>query len=292
VRSSSQFFRTASPEALFVISGISQYTGAVIAVNLFDELNPATVAVFRVLLGAIPILLISWRSQRAWTRDDLKAAAVFGLATAAMNLCFYLGINRLPLGKSVVMEFIGPIAVAAWFTRTRRNTVALVLAAAGVAVLSGVELSGDALGVLFILMASTFWAAYIVLGRRVAGLDRGLSGLGVGLVIGGLAIMPFGIGELGTVITTPRLLGLCFLVGLLSSSIGYAIDQVVLRRIPMRRFALLLALLPVTAMVVGLIALDQTPSIADLAGAALVITGVVLQERDELPSPMPEELPG
>jgi inner membrane transporter RhtA len=290
--SPSNFFRTASPEALFVISGISQYTGAVIAVNLFDELPPATVAVFRVLLGAIPILLISWRDQRAWTRDDLKAAAVFGLATAAMNLCFYLAIDRLPLGKSVVMEFIGPIAVAAWFTRTRRNTVALVLAASGVVVLSGVEIGGDPLGVLFILMASTFWAAYIVLGRRVAGLDRGLSGLGVGLVIGGLAIMPFGIGHLGEVLSTPRLLGLCFLVGLLSSSIGYAIDQVVLRRIPMRRFALLLALLPVTAMVVGFIALDQVPTVPDLLGAALVIAGVILQDRDELPVTMPEELPG
>jgi inner membrane transporter RhtA len=290
--SPSNFFRTASPEALFVISGISQYTGAVIAVNLFDELPPATVAVFRVLLGAIPILLISWRDQRAWTRDDLKAAAVFGLATAAMNLCFYLAIDRLPLGKSVVMEFIGPIAVAAWFTRTRRNTVALVLAATGVVVLSGVEIGGDPLGVLFILMASTFWAAYIVLGRRVAGLDRGLSGLGVGLVIGGFAIMPFGIGHIAEVLTTPRLLGLCFLVGLLSSSIGYAIDQVVLRRIPMRRFALLLALLPVTAMVVGLIALDQVPTVPDLFGAVLVIAGVLLQDRDELPLTMPEEIPG
>jgi len=291
-RTPSQFFRTASPEALFVISGISQYTGASIAVHLFEELPPATVAVFRVLLGALPILLISWRDQRAWSRADLKAAAIFGLATAAMNLCFYLGINRLPLGKSVVMEFIGPVAVAAWFTRSRRNTLALVLAATGVAVLSGVELGGDPLGVLFILMASAFWATYIVLGRRVAGLDRGLSGLGVGLLIGGFAIIPFGVGHLGTVLGSPRLLGLCFLVGLLSSAVGYAIDQVVLRRIPMRRFALLLALLPVTAMVVGLVALDQTPTVADLIGAVLVIAGVVLQERDELPATMPEELPG
>lgn len=282
-RTPSQFFRTASPEALFVISGISQYTGASIAVHLFEELPPATVAVFRVLLGALPILLISWRDQRAWSRADLKAAAIFGLATAAMNLCFYLGINRLPLGKSVVMEFIGPVAVAAWFTRSRRNTLALVLAATGVAVLSGVELGGDPLGVLFILMASAFWATYIVLGRRVAGLDRGLSGLGVGLLIGGFAIIPFGAGHLDTVLGSPRLLGLCFLVGLLSSAVGYAIDQVVLRRIPMRRFALLLALLPVTAMVVGLVALDQTPTVADLIGAVLVIAGVVLQERDELP---------
>ena len=186
-RTPSQFFRTASPEALFVISGISQYTGASIAVHLFEELPPATVAVFRVLLGALPILLISWRDQRSWSRADLKAAAIFGLATAAMNLCFYLGINRLPLGKSVVMEFIGPVAVAAWFTRSRRNTLALVLAATGVAVLSGVELGGDPLGVLFILMASAFWATYIVLGRRVASLDRGLSGVLVDAACGQLA---------------------------------------------------------------------------------------------------------
>ncbi|MEY4338962.1 MAG: hypothetical protein RLZ14_812 [Actinomycetota bacterium] len=248
-----------------MFSGIAQYTGAVIAVRLFEELHPATVAVFRVLLGAVPILIISWRSQRRWTSADLRAAAVFGVATATMNLFFYLAIDRLPLGKSVVIEFLGPVAIAAWFTRSPRNTPP---------------------GVFFIFCASSFWAFYIVLGRRVARLDRGLSGLGVGLVIGGLAILPFGAPDALQVLTTPRLLGLCALVGLLSSAIGYAIDQIVLRRIPMRRFALLLALLPVTAMVVGFIALDQRPSVADLIGAAMVICGVLIQDRDELPAPV------
>jgi inner membrane transporter RhtA len=221
--------------------------------------------------------------QRPWTKADLRAAATFGIATALMNVCFYLAIDRLPLGKSVVMEFIGPIAVAAWFTRTRRNTVALLLAVLGIAVLSGVEIGGDPLGVLFILLASTFWAIYIVLGRRVAALDRGLSGLGVGLVIGGLVVSPIGWSDVGTVLGDGRLLALCFLVGLLSSSIGYGIDQLVLRRIPVRRFAVLLALLPVTAMVIGLVALSQTPTVPDLLGATLVIAGVVIQDRDELP---------
>lgn len=283
MRSPSQFLRTASPEALFVLSAVSQYTGAVIAVHLFQEVAPPTVAVFRVLLGAIPVLLVSRGMQRPWTKDDLRAAALFGIATALMNVCFYLAIDRLPLGKSVVMEFIGPIAVAAWFTRTRRNTVALLLAVTGIAVLSGVEIGGDPLGVLFILLASTFWAIYIVLGRRVAALDRGLSGLGVGLVIGGLVVSPIGWSDVDTVLTDARLLGLCFVVGLLSSSIGYGIDQLVLRRIPVRRFAVLLALLPVTAMVIGLVALSQTPTAADLFGAAFVIAGVVIQDRDELP---------
>ena len=287
-----RFVRTASPEALFVLSAIAQYSGAAIAVRLFDEVRPTTVTVFRVLLGAVPILLISWRDHRRWTRDDLTAAAIFGLATAAMNVCFYLAIDRLPLGKSVVIEFIGPITVAAWYTRTKRNTIALVLAATGVAILSGVEIGGDPLGIVYILGASTFWAIYIILGRRVAGLDRGLSGLGVGLAIGGVAILPIGFHDVGLVLSTPRLLGLCALVGLLSSAIGYAIDQVVLRRIPMRRFAVMLALLPATAMAMGVIALGQQPTVTDLIGAAMVIAGVVLQERDELPLRMPEELPG
>ena len=38
-----------SPEALFVVSGISQYTGAVIAVSLFDDVSPATMALLRVI---------------------------------------------------------------------------------------------------------------------------------------------------------------------------------------------------------------------------------------------------
>jgi len=280
------------PELLFVVSGISQYTGASIAVHLFEELSPGTVTLFRVFFGALPILLLPRLApamrritgeSRPWTRRDLVSAAVFGLATAAMNYCFYLAIDRLPLGKSVVIEFLGPISVAAVFTRSRRNTGALALAAAGVAILSGVEIGGDPLGVLFIFGAALFWATYIVLGRRVAALDRGLDGLGVGLLIGSVALVPFGLTDLGEVLASPRLLGLCFLVGVFSSAVGYSIDQIVLRRIPVRRFSLLMALLPVTAMVVGLVALGQVPTVADLIGAVLVITGVLIQDRDTLP---------
>ncbi len=60
------------------------------------------------------------------------------------------------------------------------------------------------------------------------------------------------------------------------------IDQFTMRRIPIRRFALLLALLPVTGSLIGWIALDQQPSAIDLIGIALVLVGVAVQERDEI----------
>jgi inner membrane transporter RhtA len=276
-----RYLDESSPEALFVISAIAQYVGASIAVTLFDQISPAAVAWFRVIGAAIALLAVSGRAlRRGFTRSDLAAAAVFGIATALMNLLFYLAIDRLPLGKGVAIEFIGPICVAAARTRTRRNALALGLAALGVGVLSGFEIAGEPLGLVFIFGASAMWAVYIVVGSRVARLDRGVAGLGVGLAIGALAITPFGAPGSGPAWHSLPLLAACLIVGVFSNAIGYGIDQHVLRRIPVRRFSVMLALLPVTATVVGFLALGQRPSAIDLGGMALVLAAVVLQERE------------
>ena len=83
-----------------------------------------------------------------------------------MNTFFYLAIDRTDLGKSVAIEFIGPIVVAAVMTRNRRNAAALALAVVGVLVLGGVEIDYNAAGVGWLLAASACWAAYIVVGSR------------------------------------------------------------------------------------------------------------------------------
>jgi inner membrane transporter RhtA len=87
---------------------------------------------------------------------------------------------------------------------------------------------------------------------------------------------------------SPVLLLLCCATGVFSNAIGYGIDQHVLRRIPIRRFSVLLALLPVTALVVGWVALDQEPGVLDLTGMALVLAGVAIQERDSITADEPE----
>ena len=78
----------------------------------------------------------------------------------------------------------------------------------------------------------------------------------------------------------PLLLLACLVTGVFSNAIGYGIDQYVLRKVSVRRFSVLLAMLPVTAVVVGWVALDQQPAMLDLAGIAAVLIGVSLQERD------------
>jgi inner membrane transporter RhtA len=271
----------APPEVLFILSAFGQYAGAVVAINLFDEASPATVALVRVASAALILLAVSARrSHPSWTARDLVWAGLFGTSTALMNLFFYVGIDRLPLGKGVTIEFIGPVAVAAVRTRTQRNLVALLLATVGVVVLGGVELGNEPLALLFILLASAMWAGYVVLGSRVALADRGVAGLGVGLVVGAVVISPFGASGLVGLESPVRVIALACLVGLLSSAIGYGIDQTTLRRIPVRRFSLMLALLPVTAAVFGFVFLGQNPTWLDAAGMALVLTGVAVQDRE------------
>jgi inner membrane transporter RhtA len=267
---------------LFIVSAVAQYIGALIAIGLFDRVAPQTVAWLRAIGAAVALLILSPYFWRGWTRSQLASAAVFGLATAAMNLFFYLAIARIDLGKSVAIEFIGPILVAAWLTRTWRNAVALGIAMSGVVILGGTELGDNPWGLVFILAASAMWAIYILIGAKVARLERGMAGLGVGLAIGAVALTPIGAGSSGPVWVAPTLLLAALATGVFSNAIGYGIDQIVLRAIPVRRFSVMLALLPATAVIMGWIWLGQQPIAIEWLGIALVLAGLVIQQRDVL----------
>ncbi len=274
--------RALPPEALFLVSAISQYIGAAIAVSIFDEVAPQTVAWLRVIGAAVVLVLVSRPWRMHWTREQLVGVAVFGIATALMNVFFYLGLDRIDLGKGVTIEFIGPIAVAAVTTRQPPQRRGADLRGGRRAGARGRRGRRQPRRSALHPRRVALWAVYIVIGSRVAQVDRGVAGLGLGLAIGAVAIAPIGAPGSGHVWLDPRLLALCLLVGVFSNAIGYGIDQFTMRRIPIRRFSLLLALLPVTAVIVGWVALDQQPSGIDLAGIALVLVGVVVQERDEI----------
>ena len=266
-----------------MVGAVSQYLGAAVAAALFDELAPGGVALLRVLAaGAIVVALRrSWR--RRWERSVLVRAAAFGVSLAAMNLCFYLAMDRLPLGNAVAIEFTGPVVVAAIGARTLRSGGSLALAVAGVLVLAGVESEGTAGGVGFALLAAAFWAGYILLGHRVARSPASVDGLGLGMLVGAVAISPFGAAAVGGALDSPLVLVLGAATGLLSNVIPYRIDQAVMRRVDPHRFALLQAILPATATVVGLVALAQVPSGREAFGIGLVILAIVAGRPDADP---------
>ncbi len=203
---------------------------------------------------------------------------LLGIVLAAMNACFYLAIDRLPLGTVGAIEFLGPIGLAACGMRTRRNFTALALAAAGVYVLTDVRVAGEKLGYVFAFANCGLFVLYVVLGHRIAGSggSQGIDRLGVAMLIAMVAAVPIGIGDAVPAFRDPLLLAAAIGVGISSSVIPYVCDQLAMARLKRASFALLLALLPATASAIGIVVLRQIPSAGDLAGIALVIVGVAL----------------
>ncbi|MFC7674021.1 DMT family transporter [Mycolicibacterium sp. GCM10028919] len=275
----------------FVVGAVSQYVGAAMGVFLFETTDPAAVAWLRAAAAAVALLIWRrpWRTR--WTRRTIMAAGGFGIVTVAMNVAFFEAIARIPLGTAVAIEFLGPVAVAALGSRRARDLVAVVLAAGGVAACAGVQAGADAVGVGFALLAAALWAGYILLGKRVADAGAGLDSLAVGMTVAAVVLAaPLLLGQLvddPSVFADPRTWLLGAAVGVLSTAVPYGLDQVVLTRIGRARFALLLALLPATAAVVGAIALAQRPTIAEAVGIALVMAALVVASGGSRPVPAP-----
>ncbi|WP_042572734.1 EamA family transporter [Rhodococcus sp. MEB064] len=300
---STRVFPPWSVPFVFVVGAVCQYLGAAIGVFLFDTTSPAAVAWLRAAGAAV--VLLAWRRpwRTRWTRRTIAVAGGFGVVTVGMNLAFYEAIARIPLGTAVAIEFLGPVLVAALGSRRARDVAALLLVVAGVALVAGARFDVGLPGVGFALLAAGLWAGYILLGKSVADAGDGLDSLAVGMavasvVLAPLALTPQILDDAGVFLTPwTWLLGLG--VGVMSSVIPYALDQVVLRTVGRARFALLLALLPTTATVVGVVVLRQVPSAGELLGIALVVVAVVLSgierravpDHDTITHPTPEKEP-
>jgi inner membrane transporter RhtA len=292
------------PTSFFLVSAVFHYVGPALAVLLFARVDVLGVAWLRMATAAA-VFAVWRRPWRRWRRADLPTRRTFvllGVVLAAMNTLFYLACDRLPLATVGAIEFLGTVVLAAAGTRTRRNVLALVLAVGGVAVLTQVRLSGEVLGFGFAFANCLGFMAYVVLGHRIANAattgsnnsddDRGappdqpdvMSGidqLGLAMLMAAAAATPAGLVPALPAFEHPSWLLWGIGVGVCSSVIPYVTDQLAMARLPRASFALMLALLPATATVVGLVVLSQVPTVQDLCGIVLVVAGVALNESHD-----------
>ncbi len=273
----SRLARTAPPESFFVGSAIFHYLGPAFAVLLFALVEPLGVAWLRIVTAAAVFAL--WR--RPWHAIRSRTVIAMGVVLAAMNACFYVSIDRLPLGTVAAIEFLPVIALAAVGMRTARNAVALGSAVAGVYLLTDVRIEGEPVGVAFAFANAALFALYIVLAHRVARDDRmsGIDGLGAAMLVATLAITPIGIWSAAPALVDPIALAAGIGVGITSSVIPYVFDQLAMARLSRATYSLMVSLLPATATVVGIVVLAQIPSSTELVGVGLVISAVAVHRE-------------
>jgi inner membrane transporter RhtA len=214
-----------------------------------------------------------WRPRAAGhARRDLALAAIFGLTLAAMNFCFYSALDRIPLGITVTIEFVGPLGVAVAGSRRLLDLLWVAMAAAGILLLSSLGSSDlDGLGVALAVLAGGFWAAYILLSARVGRVFSGGTGLAMAMVVASALLLPIGVTEAGADLLTPWLLGLAFCVAVLSSAVPYSLEMEALRRMPPRVFGVLMSLEPAVAALAGFVLLGEDLVAREVVAVLLVV---------------------
>jgi inner membrane transporter RhtA len=256
---------------LVLASIVSVQAGAALATTLFDEIGAAGAVFLRAGFGALVLLALTRGAvlrAREWPHRDVF---LLGVAVAAVNLFFYAALERLPLGIAVTLEFVGPLGVAIVGSRRPRDVIWVVLAAAGIVLLSDGGGGVDALGVVLALTAGAFWAAYIVQADRVGALAPGPGGATMAAVISAVLVAPLGLAQGGGEIFVPSHLAIGAAVGVLSTAIPYVFEMEALRRLPRAVFGVLMSLEPAVAAAIGFLALSQNLDAIEIIAISLVV---------------------
>jgi inner membrane transporter RhtA len=273
--------------SFFVVSAIFHYLGPSLAVLLFARIAAPGVLWLRIAAAAavFAIWRRPWRLAGRLDRRQLVTLLALGGVLAGMNALFYLAVARLPLATVGAIEFLGTVVLAALGARTRRNAAALALCVGGVAVLTAIQAGASPLGLVFAFGNCAGFMLYVMLGHRVANtrvsdVFGGIDQLGAAMLIAAVAVTPAGLGAALPAFTHPAWLAWGIGVGVCSSVIPYVTDQLAMARLSRATFALMLALLPAVAVVIGAVVLHQIPSVRELAGIALVIAGIAIHQAD------------
>jgi threonine/homoserine efflux transporter RhtA len=283
------------PASVLVLAGIvSVQLGAGLAARLFADLGPAGVTGLRLWWSAIIVAAAGGRpavravrdviASRAWR--DLVVVIAFGVVLGVMNFSIYQSFARIPLGVAVTIEFLGPLLVAVVSSRRPLDAAWVVLAAAGVLLLTAggtgqasrashagpvLGLSTEAAGVAFALVAATCWAAYILLSRATGRRFGGSSGLVIAMVVAAVLVTGPAVAAAGPALARPDVIGTGLAIGLLSSVIPYRFELEALRRVPARIFGIWMSLEPAVAALIGLALLGESLLARQWLAIALVI---------------------
>lgn len=237
---------------------VSVQLGAAVASSLFERVGAPGTVLLRQGLAAVVLLAIARPRLVGRPRRDWLLVCVFGLVLAAMNVCFYEAVERLPLGVAVTIELFGPLGLAASLSRRTREFAYVLLAAVGVVLLGGATRHLDRGGVAFALIAAAGWAGYILLSRKTGRHFDGVDGLALAMAVATLAVAPLGVATGGMRLFEPRALMIGLTVAMLSAAIPFTLEIHALRSVSTRTFSVIMSTSPAVAAGMGWLVLNES----------------------------------
>ncbi len=255
-----------------------------------DGMTADSVLFFRYLfaLPAVALMLLWRRRNFRIGRGSVVPLAVMGILLAMSSLLLFVSYNYMDAGIASTLLFVYPLMVAvimAAFFRERLSVTTMsciVMALVGIALLfkgeDGATLSVT--GTVFVMLSSLSYAAYIV-GVNRPGLKQ-VATLKVIFYVLLSGVMLFACKILvtpGSHFIVPSHWGMWLNIAglaLLPTVVSFICTTKAIQYIGPTPTAILGALEPVTAVVIGITVFDETLTARDLLGLILIVVAVSL----------------
>lgn len=278
-----------APRAQIVVAAMCfGTTGTAQALWRPDDVSTVAVGSARIVIGALLLVLVAGRALGAvFTRSSSPVLLVGGLGVAVYQLSFFAAVDRTGVAVGTVVAIGSGPAAAGLLARvvnreplTGRWAVATGLTVVGVALLgfgTGGDTALDGLGVALAVIAGAGYATYAVLAKRLLLAGHGpepvmAATFGVGAVLLLPVLLVSGAGWLGDA----EGLLLALYLGAVPTALAYILFARGLRSVATGEAATLTLAEPLTATVLGVLVLAERPSGAALAGAAVILAGLLV----------------
>ena len=287
---------------LTAAAGAACIASSGVLVRLSDA-TPVTVAVFRCLY-ALPLLgaLAMWEARsvgRLPTRAR-NLAWIAGVFFAIDLVAWHHAIEAVGAGLATVLGNLQVllVGVLAWFLLKEKPHMGLIASVPvvliGVVLISGVIGEGaygesPVAGVFYGALTSAAYAGFILTLREGSRDLRRVAGpLFHATAVAMLCSVAFGL-VTSTMDAPPGLDSHGWLVALAftSQSVGWLLISLSLPRLPAAVTSMVLLLQPVGAMLLARVVLEEIPSIAQIAGAVLILCGVIASTRGRRDNAVP-----
>lgn len=260
--------------------------------------SPAAVTSVRIVLAAallVPVVAVLRPRALRFGRAELWSLLGYGLlGVGGVQLLFFVAVARVPVGVAMVLVNIAPALVALWVRVVRGTRLpglvwsGIGLAMAGLVLVAQIWRGSalDLLGLTAGLGAAICSAGYFLLGEHGAsrhdsfGLTAG--GLAIGALMVSVIAPPWSLpwSRLGTAADLGGLRIPVWLVLLALAVAGTVLPYLAglraLRDLPPAVISVLALVEPVVAALLAWLLLGQALGPAQLAGAAILLTGAIL----------------
>lgn len=287
-----------------VLASLSFALSGTLAKGLMEAgWTPGAAVLLRVSIAALALAIpgaIALRGEWSLVRRAAGSIVAYGLfAVAGAQLFYFMAVSTLDVGVALLIEYMAPVAVIGWlWLRHGSRPSRLTAAGAGIAML-GLVLLLNIVGGGAISLAGVGWALAAMIGATVyfiisadtsnplppitlasAGLLVAALVLGVAAAVG---VLPFAVGS-GDVELLPFALPAwlaVLLLGIVTAAIAYVAGIAATRRLGARLGSFVALAEVIAAAGFAWLLLGQTPASMQIAGAVLVLAGVIVLKFGE-----------